>query len=457
MTVYGSLAADLAETPRLTKAAVPPIPDPGRGPIDNAEVLSIRNDFPALNQNINGKPLIYLDSGATSQNPYAVLEAEQAFYAKRNAAVHRGAHSLAVEATDAFEEARQTIAAFLGAEGDEIVWVSNATEALNALSYSLSNAAIWAKQGRGSEGLSQFVLGPGDEIVVTEMEHHANLIPWQELAFRTGAQLRYIPLADDGTLRMDEAEAIVGTRTKLIAFAHASNVLGTINPVAGLVSLAQRVGALTVLDACQSAPHMPLDVHRLGVDFVVFSGHKMLAPTGIGVLYGCREFLNSLPPFLTGGSMIRTVTMERAEFLPAPQRFEAGTQRISQAIALATAVKWLQSTGMERIHQWGQQLGQRLVQGLQGIDGIRVIGPDAGQPRIGLAAFDVARVHAHDVGQYLDDQGIAVRVGHHCAQPLHRRLGLTATTRASTYLYNTTNDIDSLLDAVAGVRRYFRA
>lgn len=457
MTVYGSLAADLAETSRLTKAAVSPIADPGRGPIDNAEVLSIRNDFPALHQNINGKPLIYLDSGATSQNPYAVLEAEQAFYAKRNAAVHRGAHSLAVEATDAFEGARQAIAAFLGAEEDEIVWVSNATEALNALSYSLSNAAIWAKQGRGSEGLSGFVLGPGDEIVVTEMEHHANLIPWQELAFRTGAQLRYIPLADDGTLRMDEAEAIVGTRTKLLAFAHASNVLGTINPVAGLVSLAQRVGALTVLDACQSAPHMPLDVRRLGVDFVVFSGHKMLAPTGIGVLYGRREFLNSLPPFLTGGSMIRTVTMERAEFLPAPQRFEAGTQRISQAIALATAVKWLQATGLERIHQWGQHLGQRLVHGLQGIDGIRVIGPDAAQPRIGLAAFDVAGVHAHDVGQYLDDQGIAVRVGHHCAQPLHRRLGLTATTRASTYLYNTTNDIDSLLDAVAGVRRYFRA
>lgn len=426
------------------------------GGIDNAEVLRIRGQFPALDQEVNGKPLIYLDSGATSQNPFPVIEAERAFYQERNAAVHRGAHSLAVEATEAFEEARQSVARFVGAAEDETVWVSNATEAINALSYAFSNAALWAARKRGGAGLAPFILGPGDEIVVTEMEHHANLIPWQELAFRTGARLRYIPVSDTGTLRMDEAQALIGPRTRLVAFTHASNVLGTINPVDQLVSMARDVGALTVLDACQSAPHMALNLHQLNVDFAVFSGHKMLAPTGIGVLYGRRELLNALPPFLTGGSMITTVTMERAEYLPAPQRFEAGTQRISQAVALAAAVKYLDSIGMERIHQWESKLGQHLVDGLNSLDGVRVVGPPSGEPRVGLASFDVAGVHPHDVGQYLDDRGIAVRVGHHCAQPLHRRLGLTATTRASTYLYNTTDDIDTLLEAVAEVRSYFR-
>ena len=336
------------------------------------------------------------------------------------------------------------------------MWVSNATEAINALSYAFSTATLWAARKRGGAGLAPFILGPGDEIVVTEMEHHANLIPWQELAFRTGARLRYIPVSDTGTLRMDEAQALIGPRTRLVAFTHASNVLGTVNPVDQLVSMAREVGALTVLDACQSAPHMALNLHQLNVDFAVFSGHKMLAPTGIGVLYGRRELLNALPPFLTGGSMITTVTMERAEYLPAPQRFEAGTQRISQAVALAAAVKYLDSIGMERIHQWESKLGQHLVDGLNSLDGVRVVGPPSGEPRVGLASFDVAGVHPHDVGQYLDDRGIAVRVGHHCAQPLHRRLGLTATTRASTYLYNTTDDIDTLLEAVAEVRSYFR-
>ncbi|MBD1539272.1 SufS family cysteine desulfurase [Arthrobacter sp. S13_S34] len=424
--------------------------------MDNAEVLRIRGQFPALDQAVNGKPLIYLDSGATSQNPFPVIEAERAFYQERNAAVHRGAHSLAVEATEAFEEARQSVAQFVGAAEDETVWVSNATEAINALSYAFSNATLWAAGKRGGTELARFILGPGDEIVVTEMEHHANLIPWQELAFRTGARLRYIPVSDAGALRMDEAQALIGSRTRLVAFAHASNVLGTINPVDQLVSMARDVGALTVLDACQSAPHMALNLHQLNVDFAVFSGHKMLAPTGIGVLYGRRELLNALPPFLTGGSMITTVTMERAEYLPAPQRFEAGTQRISQAVALAAAVKYLDSIGMERIQQWESQLGQHLVDGLNSLDGVRVVGPAPGEPRVGLASFDVAGVHPHDVGQYLDDRGIAVRVGHHCAQPLHRRLGLTATTRASTYLYNTTADVDTLLEAVAEVRSYFR-
>lgn len=425
--------------------------------MDNAEVLRIRNDFPVLDQLVNGRPLVYLDSGATSQNPLSVIEAEQEFYEQRNAAVHRGAHHLAVEATEVFEDARQTVADFVGAEYAEIVWTSNATEGLNLISYALSNAGLWAAQGRGDARLRELALGPGDEIVVTEMEHHANLIPWQELAYRTGAVLRYIPVDDSGKLHLDQAAEIVGERTRLLAFTHASNVLGTINPVAELVAIARRAGALVVLDACQSAPHLSLDVKQLDVDFAVFSGHKMLGPTGIGVLYGKQELLDVLPPYQTGGSMITTVTMERAEYLAAPQRFEAGTQKISQAVALAAAVNYLTETGLDRVHRWESELGQRMVAGLEAIEGIRVLGPAAGQDRIGLAAFDVAGVHAHDVGQFLDARGIAVRVGHHCAQPLHRRLGLTATTRASAYLYNTTDDVDAFLDAVSGVRAYFRA
>jgi cysteine desulfurase/selenocysteine lyase len=425
--------------------------------MDNAEVRRIRNDFPVLDQLVNGRPLVYLDSGATSQNPLSVIEAEQEFYEQRNAAVHRGAHHLAVEATEAFEDARQTVADFVGAQYEEIVWTSNATEGLNLISYALSNATLWSGQNRGDARLRELALGPGDEIVVTEMEHHANLIPWQELAFRTGATLRYIPLDDAGKLQLDQASAIVGERTRLLAFTHASNVLGTINPVRELVALARRAGALVVLDACQSAPHLSLNVSELDVDFAVFSGHKMLGPTGIGVLYGKQDLLDVLPPFLTGGSMITTVSMERADYLPAPQRFEAGTQKISQAVALAAAVNYLTETGLDRVHRWESELGQRMVAGLEAIDGIRVLGPAAGQDRIGLAAFDVAGVHAHDVGQFLDARGIAVRVGHHCAQPLHRRLGLTATTRASAYLYNTTDDVDEFLDAVSGVRAYFRA
>ncbi|MDZ4090984.1 MAG: SufS family cysteine desulfurase [Arthrobacter sp.] len=417
------------------------------------EVLRIRNDFPILSRPMGGHPLIYLDSGATSQNPISVIEAEQEFYEQRNAAVHRGAHLLAVEATESFEDARETLAAFLGAGADEIVWTSNATEGLNLLSYAFLNSSLPGAAGPAA----RFALGAGDEIVVTEMEHHANLIPWQQLAERTGATLRFIPVDDAGALDLDAAAGIVGPATRVLAFSHASNVLGTINPVKTLVGMARQVGALTVLDACQSAPHLPLDVQELGVDFAVLSGHKMLGPTGIGVLYGPSELLNALPPFLTGGSMITTVTMERAAFLPAPQRFEAGTQKVSQAIALAAAANYLTETGMDRIHAWESLLGQRLVDGLSSIPGIRVLGPAPGQERIGLASFDVAGVHAHDVGQFLDSKGIAVRVGHHCAQPLHRRLGLTASTRASTYLYNTTSDVDAFLEAVAGVRAYFGA
>ncbi|THJ68021.1 cysteine desulfurase [Arthrobacter echini] len=419
----------------------------------DTEVYSIRNDFPILGTEVNGRPLVYLDSGATSQNPVSVMEAEQEFYEQRNAAVHRGAHTLAVDATDAYEDARATVAGFIGARADEIVWTSNATEGINLVAYAMSNASL----GRGGEAARRFALGPGDSIVVTEMEHHANLIPWQELAARTGAELRFVPIDDDGVLRLETAREVIDPRTRIVAFSHASNVLGTINPVSELVRLARAVGALTLLDACQSVPHLPVDVKALDVDFLVFSGHKMLGPTGIGALYGRAELLNSMPPFLTGGSMITTVTMERAEYLQAPNRFEAGTQRISQAVALGAAARYLGETGMQRVEDWELRLGERLVAGLGEIEGIRVLGPAAGLPRIGLAAFDVDGVHAHDVGQFLDARGIAVRVGHHCAQPLHRRLGLTATTRASTYLYNTTDEVDAFLDAVSGIRTFFGA
>ncbi|WP_298226734.1 SufS family cysteine desulfurase [Gryllotalpicola sp.] len=421
--------------------------------LEESEVYRLREDFPILREQMGGHPLVYLDSAATAQRPVQVLDAEREFLTHLNAAVHRGAHTLAAEATEVFEQARETVAGFIGARPDEVVWTSNATEALNLVAYALSNASA----GRGGPEADRFRLGPGDEIVATEMEHHANLIPWQELAARTGATLRIIHLDDEGALRLGEAAEVIGERTRLVAFAHVSNVLGTVNPVEHLVSLAHAAGALVVLDACQSAPHRPLEVKALGVDFAAFSGHKMLGPNGIGVLYGRAELLNALPPFLTGGSMITTVTLERAEFLPAPQRFEAGTQKVSQAIALAEAVRYLQRVGLERIEARESQLAVRLHSGVASLPGIRVLGPGLGVERAGLVSVVVDGVHAHDVGQYLDDAGIAVRVGHHCAQPLHRRYGVTATTRASTYLYTTEAEVDAFLERLAGVRGFFGA
>ncbi|RAN76520.1 cysteine desulfurase [Bacillus sp. SRB_336] len=417
----------------------------------DAEVRRIRNDFPILDQQVNGNTLVYLDSGATSQKPLSVMEAEQEFYEQRNAAVHRGAHTLAVAATDVFEDARATVAAFIGAAENELVWTANATAGLNLIAYSFGNASV----GDVDKQARQFAVGPGDEVLVTEMEHHANLVPWQELCRRTGATLTFIPIMEDGLLDMEAAAALFTSRTKVFSFTHVSNVTGVINPVVELTRMAHDVGALVVLDACQSAPHLALNVKALDVDFAVFSGHKMLAPTGIGAVYGRAALLDAMPPFLTGGSMITTVTMDRAGYLPAPQRFEAGTQPISQAAAFAAAVNYLSETGMQRIHDWEASLGQRMVAGLEAIPGIRVLGPSAGTARAGLAAFEVDGVHAHDVGQFLDAAGIAVRVGHHCAQPLHRRLGLGASTRASAYLYNTTDEVDAFLAAVAGVRPYF--
>ncbi|HCS59996.1 MAG TPA: cysteine desulfurase [Microbacterium sp.] len=418
-------------------------------PLNAAEIIRLREDFPILHTQVHGHPLVYLDSGATSQRPLAVLDAEREFATTLNSAVHRGAHTLAGEATEVFEDARSTLARFVGANDDEIVWTSNATEAINLVAYAFSNASV----GRGGADAERFRLGEGDEIVTTEMEHHANLIPWQELAARTGATLRVIPLDDEGALRLDEA--MIGPRTKLVAVTHVSNVLGVINPIEQLISAAREVGAFVLLDACQSAPHMPLDLHALDVDFAVLSGHKMLGPTGIGALYGRRELLAAMPPFLTGGSMITTVTTTAAKYLPPPQRFEAGTQKVSQAVALAAAIDYLSAVGMPRIAAHEAVLGQRLMDGLAAIDGVRVLGADIPLPRVGLASFDIPGIHSHDVGQFLDDRGIAVRVGHHCAQPLHRRLGVTSSTRASTYLYSTEAEVDAFLDGVAATIDFF--
>ncbi|GAB3061791.1 aminotransferase class V-fold PLP-dependent enzyme [Sediminivirga luteola] len=425
---------------------------------DAAEVERIRNDFPLLGhyqeQEAGGRRLAYLDSGATSQKPLSVLEAEQEFYERRNAAVHRGAHQLAVEATEAFEDARAAVAGFVGAGEREIVWAKNATEALNLVAYGFVNASA----GLGGPEAERFRIGPGANLVITEMEHHANLVPWQQVAAHTGAELRVIPVTDAGRLDLERAEALVDSATAVLAFTHASNVLGTVNPARRLVDLARAHDAVTVLDACQSVPHFGVDLPALGVDFAAFSGHKMLGPTGIGVLYGRAELLDALPPFLTGGSMITTVDYQQASFMPAPQRFEAGTQPVAQAVGLAAAARYLAETGMDRIAAWEEHLAGRMLAGLQEIPGVRVIGPEEiGQPgdRLATVAFDVEGVHAHDVGQFLDERGIAVRVGHHCAQPLHRRFGVTATTRASAYLHTTEEEIDVLLGTVAEVRGFF--
>jgi cysteine desulfurase/selenocysteine lyase len=429
------------------------VSSPTRAPIA-LDPRALRADFPILSRTVDGRPLVYLDSAATSQKPRAVIDAEVAFLTNENAAVHRGAHTLAAEATELFEEARATVAGFVGADTEQLVWTSGATAGLNLVAYSIGNATL----GRGAPASARFALAPGDEIVVTETEHHANLVPWQELAARTGAVLRHIPVRDDGMLDLEAAASLVGPRTRVLAFPHVSNVLGIVNPVAELVALARAVGALTVLDACQSAPHLPLDLPALGVDLAVFSGHKMLGPYGIGALYGRSDVLEALPPFLTGGSMITRVGLDRTEYLPPPQRFEAGTQPVSQAIGLAAAVRYLDAVGMDAVHAHERTLERRLREGLRGIDGVRLLG-DAPEEveRVGLAAFDLDGVHAHDVGQFLDSRGIAVRVGHHCAAPLHARFGLTASVRASTALYSTLDEVDVFLDALSEVRAFFGA
>jgi cysteine desulfurase / selenocysteine lyase len=410
------------------------------------DVAKIRADFPILSRTVrDDKPLVYLDSGATSQRPRQVLDAERTFLETSNAAVHRGAHALSEEATDAYESARERIAAFVGADVDEVVFTKNATEAINLVAYGMSNASV----GDGVDAAAErFRLGPGDEVVTTEMEHHANLVPWQELCRRTGATLRWFSVTRDG--RLDLENDPITERTKVVAFTHQSNVLGTVPPVEELVRRARAVGAYTVLDACQSVPHAPVDLHALGVDFAAFSGHKMLGPSGIGVLYGRRELLEALPPFLTGGSMIETVRMEGSTYAPPPARFEAGVPMTSQAIGLGAAVDYLNVIGMDAVKAHENELTGAALLKLQDLPGVSIIGPRSTEARGGAVAFEIEGVHPHDASQVLDDSGIAVRVGHHCAWPLHRAFGVQSSIRASFHVYNTLEEVDAL---VAGVRR----
>ncbi|MEO6881658.1 MAG: cysteine desulfurase [Mycobacteriaceae bacterium] len=413
------------------------------------DVAAIRADFPILSRTVrDGKPLVYLDSGATSQRPLPVLDAEREFLLTSNAAVHRGAHQLAEEATDAYESARARIAEHVGAGVDEVVFTKNATEALNLVAHTLGDDRFPAT-GSSPGG----PVGPGDEVVVTELEHHANLVPWQELCRRTGATLRWYGVTDDGRLDLDSLE--LSPHTRVVAFAHQSNVLGTVLPVAELVDRARAVGALTVLDACQSVPHGPVDLRGLAVDFAAFSGHKMLGPSGVGVLYGRSELLSAMPPFLTGGSMIETVEMTGSTYAPAPQRFEAGVPMTSQVVGLGAAVDYLNGVGMDAVAAHVHHLTTYALAELAGVDGVHVVGPTDGADRGGAVAFVVDGVHAHDVGQLLDDAGVAVRVGHHCAWPLHKRMGVAATVRASFALYNTEAEVDALVDGVRGAQRFF--
>ena len=407
-------------------------------------VANVRQDFPIFERTIrDGKKLVYLDSGATSQKPLSVIDSESNFYKFHNAAVHRGAHQLAEEATDAYEGARLKVAAFLGAREEQIVFTKGATESLNLVAYAMGNA------GPGN----RFALTSKDKIVVTEMEHHANLIPWQQLAAHTGAQLSWFEVTPEGRLDLSNINSVITENTKVVALTHQSNVLGTINPLPAIVARAHEVGAVVVLDACQSAPHMPIDVTELGVDFLAFSGHKALGPTGIGVLWS--SVLEELPPFLYGGSMIETVTMTAATWAPAPRKFEAGVPNMAQAVGLGAAVDYLTKLGMNNVHDHEVALTKYLIEKLLLVPDLKIVGPTDLDSRGGTVSFTVGDIHPHDLGQYVDNQGVAVRTGHHCCWPLTRKLGVPATTRASLYLYNDESDCDALFDAILGAQKYF--
>ena len=410
------------------------------------DVARIRKDFPIFTRTIrDGKKIVYLDSGATSQKPQVVIDAEVDFYAKHNAAAHRGAHQLAEEATEMFEASRETVASFLGAKTEEIVFTKSATESLNLLAYAFSNA----------EPGSQFAISSEHSIVVSEMEHHANLIPWQQLAKRSGADLKWFGVTSDGRLDESNIDSLISSKTKIVAITQQSNVLGTINNLDRIIKKAHEVGAIVIVDACQSVPHIPVDVTKLGADFLAFSGHKVLGPTGVGVLWGRYELLDNLPPFLFGGSMIENVTMTDATWAEAPRKFEAGVPNMAQVVGLAAGIKYLQSIGLEEVHQHEKALTGYLLNELNQIPGIAVVGPTDVSLRGGTVSFTLDGVHPHDLGQYLDSAGIAVRTGHHCAWPLTRALGVPATTRASLYLYNDNSDIDALIAAIKDAKKYF--
>ena len=419
----------------------------GGAPLD---VDAIRADFPILGRAVRGgNHLIYLDSGATSQKPRQVLDAERDFYTTRNAAAHRGAHLLGEEATDAYESARARIAAFLHASPDEIVFTKSATEAVNLVAYAMSNAATAGPQA------SRFAVGPGDEVLVTEAEHHANLVPWQQLCERTGATLRWFGVRPDGRLDLSNASELINGRTKLVAVTHQSNVTGVVPPVAEIAAAAHARGALVIADGAQSVPHQPVDVTRLGADFLVFSGHKMLGPSGIGVLWGRRELLEAMPPFISGGSMIEIVRMEGSTFLPPPDRFEAGVPAAAQAVGLAAACDYLDALGMANVAAHEEALTAHALDALSGISGLRILGPLDTEHRGGAVSFVLDGIHPHDVGQVLDELGIAVRTGHHCAWPLHRALGAQSSTRATFYVYNSRDEVDALADGIREAQKFF--
>jgi cysteine desulfurase/selenocysteine lyase len=409
--------------------------------------IEVRKDFPIFTRTIrDGKRLVYLDSGATAQKPQSVIDAEVDFYRLHNAAAHRGAHQLAEEATDLFEGARAKVAAFIGASSDEVVFTKSATESINLIAYAMGNAPTG----------NRFHLKAGDEIVVSQMEHHANLIPWQQLAARTGAVLRWFDVTPEGRLDLTQLPQLITDRTKVVALTHQSNVLGTINPLTEIVSAAHAVGAVVVLDACQSVPHMKVDVAELGIDFLAFSGHKTVGPTGVGIMWGRSALLEELPPFLTGGSMIADVSMTTATWAPAPAKFEAGVPNMAQAVGLGAAVDYLSAIGMDVVAEHEHMLTKDLMGKLLGINEVALVGPRTMEARGGALSFTVAGIHPHDLGQFLDSQGIAVRTGHHCAWPLTRSLGVPATTRASLYLYNTIEDNDALIDGIEAAMRYFK-
>ena len=408
------------------------------------DVAAIKRDFPIFSQEMRGgKRLVFLDSGATSQKPIQVMDAERNFYSTNNAAVHRGSYLLAERASEAFEGARDRVAQFIGAQSHEIVFTKSATESLNLLAVSLERTT-------GSLQVKE-----GDEIVVSELEHHANLIPWQELAKRTGAVLKWFEMNEDGSLDLSKIDQVITSKCKVVAITHQSNVLGSVPDIAPIISAAHAVGALFILDGCQSVPHQPVNVQALDVDFLVFSGHKALGPTGIGVLWGRQELLSQMEPFLYGGSMIETVTMTDSTWAEAPKRFEAGVPNMAQAVGLAAALDYLDVVGLSKIHQWELHLTNLALKGLKEIDGVKVIGPQGLENRGGVISFTIAGLHPHDIGQVMDQYGVAVRTGHHCAWPLIRKLGLTGTTRASFYLYNDESDVEVFLESVAGARDYF--
>jgi len=409
------------------------------------DVDKVREDFPILHREVNGRRMVYLDSAATSQKPRAVLDKLAEHYARHNANVARSVHSLGTEATVAYEGARAKVAGFIGAaSADEVVFTKNATEALNLVAYALSNA----REGR-------FALRPGDEIVVSEMEHHSNIVPWQLLCERTGAKLRWFTATDEFRLDESTLDDLVTERTKLVSYAHVSNVLGTVNPTARIVARAHEVGALVMLDSSQAVPQLPVDVAELGVDFIAFTGHKMCGPTGIGVLWGRGELLAEMPPFLGGGSMVETVTLEGTTFLPPPARFEAGTPPIAEAVGLGAAVDYLSGIGMEAIQAHEQELTAYTLDALSTVPGLRIVGPREAVDRGGAISFDFRGIHPHDVGQVLDAEGVEVRVGHHCARPICLRYGVPALTRASLYLYSTTEEVDALVRGLDQVRKVF--